>query len=333
MNRRTFLQLLSSGAAAGMSWPMPTIASGYSPYPAKELRLVVPFPAGGAADNLGRPLAQELSAKLGQPVVVENRPGANSMIGARFVAESPPDGYTLFLGNEAGLSIASAVAPITKVTVPYDPEDFAPISVLGQYGSVLSVSPKLPVRTLAEFIDYSKRNPKAINYASFGVGSQPQMMMEMLAKKAGIEVTHVPYKGVAPAVVDLIAGHVQAMISAPSAPMPYIRDAKLRALAYSGEKRLPNLPDVPTFAEAGMPDFEARGWFGVLVRTDTPDQIKAELRERIWSIVQSADYQSVAIFPSGYEVPTVDPSQFPEFLTRDMAQWKSMVAEVRNRLI
>jgi len=333
MNRRTFLQLLSGGAAAGMSWPALTLASGNTVYPAKEIRLVVPFPAGGAADNLGRPLAQELSAKLGQPIVVENRPGANTMIGARFVAESPADGYTLFLGNEAGLSIASAISPITNVPVPYNPKDFAPISLLGQYGSVLSVSPKLPVRNLAEFIDYSKQNPKAINYASFGVGSQPQMMMEILAKKASIEVTHVPYKGVAPAVVDLIAGHVQAMISAPSAPMPYIRDAKLRALAYSGEKRLPSLPDVPTFAEAGMPDFEARGWFGVLVRIDTPDQIKAELRKRIWSIVQSADYQSVAIFPSGYEVPTVDPSELPEFLEHDMEQWKSIVAEVRNRLI
>jgi len=334
MNRRSLLRLMAGSAALGASWR--SVAQGAASdaaYPAKAIRLVVPFPPGGAADNLGRPLAKQLSDMLGQPVIVDNRPGANTMIGAEYVVNAPADGYTLLLANEAGLSLSPAMAPITQVKVPYDAaQDFAPISVLGQYGSVLSVSPRLPARTLGELIEYARQRPKALNYASFGVGSQPHMMMEILARQAGIEVTHVPYKGVAPAVVDLVAGHVQAMISAPSAPLPYIRDGRLRALAYSGSARLPDLPDVPTFAEAGMPDFEARGWFGVVVRAETPEPIKASLRKAVWAIVNSKEYQAAAILPSGYEVPSVDPAGFPAFLADDMSKWKSTVAAVRDRL-
>ncbi|MBV7486843.1 tripartite tricarboxylate transporter substrate binding protein [Bordetella sp. BOR01] len=331
MNRRHVLRFVGAGALAVPAWRV--LAQGGSSYPDKPLRLVVPFPAGGAADNLARPLAEQLSAKLGQPVIVENRPGANTMIGAENVARAPADGYSLLLANEAGLSLAPAIAPITKVTMPYDAgRDFTPISVLGQYGSVLSVAPSLPVKTLREFIAYAKANPGKVNYASFGVGSQPHMMMEILSRQAGIQTTHIPYKGVAPALVDLVAGHVQAMISAPSAPLPYIKDGRLRALAYSGDARSPDLPDVPTFAEADMPDFDARGWFGVVMKAGTSDAIQAQLRRDIWDIVQSPEYRSRAIEPSGYEVPSVDPSAFPRFLTDDMALWKARVNALQDRL-
>jgi len=331
MNRRHVLCAVGAGALAAPAWRV--LAQSGSPYPDKPLRLVVPFPAGGAADNLARPLAEQLSAKLGQPVIVENRPGANTMIGAENVARAPADGYSLLLANEAGLSLAPAIAPITKVTVPYDAaRDFTPISVLGQYGSVLSVAPGLPAKTLREFVAYAKANPGKVNYASFGVGSQPHMMMEILSRQAGIQTTHIPYKGVAPALVDLVAGHVQAMISAPSAPLPYIKDGRLRALAYSGDARSPDLPDVPTFAEAGMPDFDARGWFGVVIKAGTDQAILARLRRDIWDIVQSREYRSRAIEPSGYEVPSVDPSAFPRFLSDDMALWKARVNALRDRL-
>jgi tripartite-type tricarboxylate transporter receptor subunit TctC len=331
MNRRKMLGLLAGGAVLGANWK--AWAGKPSGYPNKPIRLVVPFPAGGAADYLARPLAQQLAGILGQPVFVDNRGGANTMIGLEYVAKAPADGYTILLANEAGLSLAPAVEPLMNVDVPYDAAaDFAPISVLGQYGSVLSVSPKLPVRTLSEFVAYARQNPRKLNYASVGMGSQPHMMMEILKRQAGIDMVHVPYKGVAPALVDLIADHVQALISAPSGPMPYISDGKLRGLAYSGVKRMPKLPNVPTFAEAGMADFEARGWFGIVAQAHTPDPIKARLRQAIWSIVQSQPYQSVAILANGYEVPSVDPAQFPVFLADDMRKWKTAVASLRDQL-
>jgi tripartite-type tricarboxylate transporter receptor subunit TctC len=326
------LALMAGGAALGANWR--TWAQQPGDYPDRAIRLVVPFPAGGAADNLARPLAQQLAHAFGQSVFVDNRGGANTMIGLEYVSKAPADGYTILLANEAGLSLAPAVEPIMKVAVPYDAAaDFAPISVLGQYGSVLSVSPALPVRTLSEFVAYARKNPRKLNYASVGVGSQPHMMMEILKRQAGIDMVHVPYKGVAPALVDLIANHVQALISAPSGPTPYISDGRLRGLAYSGAKRLPTLPNVPTFAQAGMPDFEARGWFGIVAQAHTPDPIKARLRQAIWSIVQSQQYQSVAILANGYEVPAVDPAQFPAFLADDMRKWKTAVASLREQLV
>lgn len=331
MNRRKMLGLLAGGAVLGVD--RGTWAQAPQGYPDKPIRLVVPFPAGGAADYLARPLAQQLGAALRQSVFVDNRPGANTMIGLEYVAKAPADGYTILLANEAGLSLAPAVEPMMNVAVPYNAAaDFAPIAVLGQYGSVFSVCPKLPVRTLSEFLAYARQNPRKLNYASVGMGSQPHMMMEILKRQAGIEMVHVPYKGVAPAMVDLIADHVQALISAPSGPMPYILDGKLRGLAYSGARRNPKLPDVPTFAEAGMPGFEARGWFGIVMNAHTPDPIKARLRKTIWSIVQSQQYQSVAILANGYEVPTVDPAQFPAFLADDMRKWQATAESLRSQL-
>jgi tripartite-type tricarboxylate transporter receptor subunit TctC len=336
VDRRSLMRLLGGSLALGANWTSAVAQGGganSTGYPTKPIRMVVPFPPGGAAEYLARPLSRYLADKLGQPIVVDNKPGANTVIGAENVVTSAPDGYTMLVANEAGLSLAPAFSPITKIKVPYQPAtDFAPISLLGQYGSVLCINPAVPAQTLAEYIAYAKSNPGKMSYASFGVGSQPQMMMEVLNYQAKIETVHVPYKGVAPAMVDLVAGHVQAMISAPSAPISYIRDGRLRALAYSGTKRLPELLNVPTFAEAGMPDFEARGWFGVVVHAGTPAPIKAQLTEAIWSIVQSQDYQNNAILANGFEVPTTDPAGFRAFLAEDMRKWKVMVETVRSRL-
>lgn len=334
MKRRELMQTMAAGLAAGASWSvMAQQAERPAGYPSKPLRIVVPFPPGGPADALARPLGKALGDITGQPVIIENRPGANTVIGASNVLAAPADGYSMLLANEAGLSLGPAVAPYLKVEVPYDPaKDFAGISLLAQYGSLMTVNPKLPVKTLQEFIEYAKKNPRKVNYASFGSGSQPQMSMEVLNRLAGIETVHVPYKGVAPAVLDLMSGHVQAMISAPATPLPYVHEGRLRALAYSGTKRLSLLPDVPTFAEAQLPGYVARGWFGIVMHAGTPAPIRAWLAETIWSVVKSSDYQQNAIVRNGLEVPTVSPSQVSSFLAEDRANWRATANEVKDRL-
>ena len=335
MKRRVLVQHMLSAPLTLAAWP--TVAAPTpkpAGYPIKQLRIVVPFPPGGAADILARPLAVELRQRIGQPVIIDNKAGANTVIGVNHVATAPADGYTLLVCNEAGLSLAPELTHITKVDVPYKVErDFVPVSLLGHYGSLLTISPDLPVKTLSEYIAYAKKNPKKINYASFGVGSQPQIMMETFNKMVGIDTVHLPYKGVALAVTDLIAGHVQSMISAPSTPMPHVREQRLRALAYSGSKRLPELPDVPTFTDAGLPGFNPRGWFGAVMHASTPAPVRNWLSETIWSVVQSSEYQVGTILKNGYEVPTIAPSGMGDFLQDDRNYWKRTVEEVRDRLV
>ncbi|MES2187586.1 MAG: tripartite tricarboxylate transporter substrate binding protein [Pseudomonadota bacterium] len=332
MDRRSFAQLLGGGLALGAPWS--AMAQGAGSYPNKPIRLIVPFPAGGAADLLARPMGRYLQDKLGQSVVIDNKPGANTMIGLENVVNSPADGYTLICANEAGMSIGPAMEPVTKVRVPYKPaSDFATISLLGHFGSLCTGAPDAPFKTFPEFIAYAKANPGKLSYASVGTGSQPHMMMETLCRQAGIQMVHVPYQGVAPAVVAVAAGQCQVMISAPSAPMPFVKDGRLRGLAYSGTKRLSVLPNVPTFAEGGMPNFEARGWFGILVHAATPAPIRKVLSDACWSIVQSPEYQANAITANGYESPIADPAQFPAFLAEDMRKWKVTVEALRDRLV
>lgn len=334
MIRRNALRMLAGSALASAftladAQPVPKPAE----FPVKPIRIVVPFSAGGAADPLARALALLLAPKIGQPVIVDNRPGANTIIGALNVLSSPADGYTLLLANEAGLSLAPVLAPITKVEVRFKPEaDFAGVSLLAQYGSLLTVNMDVPAKNLKEYLAYAKLSEGKLNYASVGQGSQPQIMMEMLNKQAGIRTTHVPYKGVAPAITDLVTGLVQALISAPAAPLPFVQDGRLRALAYSGERRLVELPDVPTFREAGLPEFEARGWFGLVMRSDTPASIRTWLSNEIWSVVQSAEFQNLAIHKHGYEVPAFSPAQMAGFLAEDRAKWRRTVQSVKERL-
>jgi tripartite-type tricarboxylate transporter receptor subunit TctC len=334
MKRRSLIQWMAASASAGYSWQSVSQAqTSASKFPEKPLRIIVPFPPGGPADALARPLAQQLGERLKQTVVIENRPGANTVIGAQHLLNSPADGYTMMLANEAGLSLAPAIAPIMGNPPPYKSEtDFAAISMLTQYGSVMSMSPTLPVQTLQEFLAYAKQNPGKLSYASVGVGSQPQMMMEILNLAEKLDIVHIPYQGVAPAVIDLLAGRVQVMISAPAAPGPHIRAGKLKGLAYSGTQRLQTLPMVPTFAEGGLPNYEARGWFGIIMHGGTPEPIKSMLAEAIWSIAKSPSYQANAIMANGLETATVEPANFQAFLAKDVRDWKARIESIRQRI-
>lgn len=335
MKRRTLLQGMGIGSGTILSWQNSVHAqSSFSGYPQKTIRIIVPFPPGGPADALARPLAQQLGERLKQTVIIENKPGANTVIGAQHILNSPADGYTMMLANEAGMSLAPAIAPILGNIPPYKSEvDFAAISMLVQYGSVMSMSNTVPVQSLQEFITYAKQNTGKLSYASVGVGSQPQMMMEVFNKMEKLDLAHVPYQGVAPALIDLVAGRVQVMISAPAGPSPHIRAGKLRGLAYSGIQRLRGLPNVPTFAEAGLPNYEAGGWFGIIMHAGTPEPIRLLLAEAIWSISKTPSYQTNVVAANGLEPATIEPSKFQSFLTQDIKDWKARIESIRTRIL
>src|SRR6266850_4195487 len=239
-------------------------------YPRKPVRLIVPFAPGGGNDTVARTIAQQMSASLGQQIVIDNRSGAGGVVGAELAAKAPPDGYTLFLGGVGSL----AVNPNLHARLPYDPlKDFAPITLIASAPSVLVVHPSVPARTIAQFTALAKANPGKLNYASNGNGSSAQLAAVMYESMAGVAMVHVPYKGLAPALVDLLSGEVQAMFSSLVAIVPHIRAGRLRALAVTGRRRTPLLAEVPTLAESGLPGYEAGSWYGILAPAGTPREI------------------------------------------------------------
>src|SRR5262245_42137905 len=244
--------ILLAGAAGGALAP--------SAFPNRALRYVVPFPPGGSTDIVARVVAAALSDGLGQQVVIDNRGGAGGTVGAEIAARAAPDGYTLFACNIASL----AVSPALYKKLGYDPvAGFAPIGLIGSTANALVVHPAIPAATIAEFIAVAKSRPGKLNYASAGVGTSPQLSMELFKMSSGIDVVHVAYKGAGPALVDLMAGRdVHAMFSTVPSLLPAIRSAKIRALGVTSTTRVPDLPDVPTVAESGMPGFEVISWQG-----------------------------------------------------------------------
>src|SRR5438067_6528187 len=255
-------------------------------FPAKPIHLIVPFPPGGGNDTVARAIAQELGPDLGQPMVIDNRPGAGGSVGAELAAKAPPDGYTLFL---AGVG-SHAVNPNLHAHLPYGPvKDFAPITLVATAPSVLVVNPAVPARTVAEFTAYARAHPGKLNYASNGNGSAAQLAAAMYESMAGVKMVHVPYKGIAPALTDLLSGEVQLMFGTVVALVPHIQSGKLRALAVTSRKRSPLLPDVPSLAESGLPDYEAGSWYGVMAPAGTPGEIVERLHGAIARALKQPD--------------------------------------------
>ena len=247
-------------------------------YPAKPIHLIVPFPPGGGNDTVARAIAQQISPELGQPVVIDNRPGAGGSVGAELAAKAAPDGYTLFL---AGVG-SHVVNPNLHKKLGYDPlKDFAPITLIASAPSVLVVNPKVPAQNIAEFTAYARAHPGVLNYASNGNGSAAQLAAAMYESMAGVKMVHVPYKGIAPAMTDLMGGEVQLMFGTVVALVPHIQAGKLRALAVTGKKRSALLPEIPTLRESGVPEYEAGSWYGIEAPAGTPrpiiDQLNAAM--------------------------------------------------------
>ena len=243
-------------------------------FPVKPIHLIVPFPPGGGNDTVARAIAQQISPELGQPVVIDNRPGAGGSVGAELAAKAPPDGYTLFL---AGVG-SHVVNPNLHKKLGYDPlKDFAPITLIASAPSVLVVNPKVPAQNIAEFTAYARAHPGVLNYASNGNGSAAQLAAAMYESMAGVKMVHVPYKGIAPAMTDLMGGEVQLMFGTVVALVPHIQAGKLRALAVTGKKRSALLPEIPTLRESGLPEYEAGSWYGIEAPAGTPRTIIDQL--------------------------------------------------------
>jgi tripartite-type tricarboxylate transporter receptor subunit TctC len=257
-------------------------------YPSRTVQIVVPYPAGGLTDILTRAVAERLSKLWSQPVVAVNRGGANGTIATASVAKAEPDGYTILFGTDATLAANMSLYP----SVPYDPlRDFIPVSLLGSYQMVLVVNDDIPAKTFPEFIDYLRKQPKPLNYASVGIGSAHHLSMELLKSLAGIDAVHVPYRGGAPATTAIIAREVPMMFNGPATMKAHIETGRARALAVSGLNRSPVFPDVPTIAESGYPTFNMVNWYGLLVPAGTPQPIVDKLLKDIVAVTSKDEFK------------------------------------------
>ena len=293
------------------------------PYPSKPVRMVVPFPAGGATDIVGRLIAQKLTESWGQQVIVDNRGGAGGTIGSDIAAKSPPDGYTLLIGT----SSTHAVAPSLYTKLAYDAvRDFAPVTLIANATILLAVHPSLPAKNVRDLIALAKRQPNALSFASSGNGGISHLVGEQFKALAGVQMLHVPYKGDTPALIDLVSGQVHLMFGTAVSFLPYVKQGRLNALAVTNPKRSPIVPNVPTVAESGLPGFEALQWFGVFVPAGTPRDIVRRLNGEIVKIVRLPDVRE-RMTSLGAEVVGSTPEQFATFQKGDTAKWAKVVKQ------
>jgi tripartite-type tricarboxylate transporter receptor subunit TctC len=290
-------------------------------YPTRPVRFVVPFAPGGSVDTLARTIGPRLSDTLGQQIVVDNRPGGNGDIGMLIVAKAPPDGYTILLGYIANLAIAPSLYP----KMPYDPaRDYAPVTQIATSPNVLTAHPSVQAKGLQELIALAKAKPGSVNFASTGVASVGHLTGELLNSLAGMKMTHVPYKGGGQAIIDLVGGHVQVMFSGFSAAMPHIKSGKARALAVTGARRSPALPDVPTIAEQGFPGVEATAWYGVLAPAGAPQPVVVRLHRELVKVLKLPDVVQ-RLDALGFEMVGSTPEQFSSYMRTETAKWAKVV--------
>lgn len=307
--RSTLLAALCSAAA--LTFANTSIAQGY---PAKPIRIIVPYAAGGPADVMVRAIGQRLGDSWGQPFVVENKPGANEIIGADYVAKSPADGYTFLVASDGAYSLNQALYP----KIPYDSsKDFAPVAKLAIGNLMLVTRPDFPAANVKEFIDQVKRNPGKFNYASIGAGGVNHLASAWFNNINGLQMEHVAFKGLPAAVQELMAGRIDAMFAVTGGVAPFIESNKIKALAVSGRNRQPAAPNVPTFAEVGYPTFEASYYFGVVAPKGTPSEITTRFAHDMSKVINTAEFKSKYLQPLGFEAVGDTPEQFAAFLKTD----------------
>ena len=297
-------------------------------YPAKPIRLIVPYPPGGPTDLVGRSIGQKLTEAWGQQVVVENRAGAASAVGTEVAARSPADGYTLLLGTSAGFCISPALGG----KLPYDPErDFAPITMLVINPQILVVHPSMPVRSVKALVALAKSRPGQINYASVGNASPQHLGMEMLKRMTGISMVHVPYKGTVPAVTDILAGNVSLMFNSMPSVLPQAKAGKLRGIAVSSAKRSAAAPEIPTVAEAGVPGFDYVTWYGLFAPAGTPRDVVARLNAQVVKILSEPELAK-RFASQGAEPLGNTPEQLSQYRRSEFERWRRLIAELKLKV-
>ena len=311
--------LLTAVLATGMA----AVEASAQAYPVRPVRLIIPFSPGGAADVPARILTQRMSEVLGQQVVIENRPGAGSTIGADVAAKAPPDGYTLFM-----ISNTHFVSAALYKTLPYDSlNDFAPVTQITSAPNVLVVHPSLPAKSVKELVALARSRPRQIDYASSGNGSTQHLTGALFCKMAGIEMTHIPYRGSGPVTADLLGGQVQVAFPGIAGMLPHIKTGRLRALGVTGTRRSPELPAVPTIAEAGVSGYVMVAWFGIAGPRALPRDIQMKLHGDMLRVVKSPDIQK-SLAAVGQEVAWQDsPERFFEFMKAEAAKWTKAVKD------
>lgn len=290
-------------------------------YPARPITMVAGFAAGGSVDTVARIVAKKLADSLGQNVLVDNKPGAGGVVATQQVARSTPDGYTILLAAVGSL----AISPHLVAKIPYDPlRDLAPITMAVVFSNVIVVHPAFPAKTLAEFVQLAKASPGKITYGSSGIGGAGHLAGEMLGLTAGIDIVHVPYKGGAPAMQDLLGGQIQVIIGTPVTSLPHVKSGKIRALATTGLTRAAIMPDVPTIAESGYPGFEAINWYAYVAPARTPKEVVTRLNRELTQVLSAPDVRE-QLDQHGVEAKPSTPEELAEFMEREFTTWGKVV--------
>lgn len=319
MNPRKILSCIVTAGAMLQAAPF---AHAADPYPSRPIKIILPFAAGGQSDVVARLIAARMSTGLGQPVIVENIPGAGGMIAAAAVARAPADGYTVFLANASTLTIAPYLQRTSKV----DPAAFTPITTSTKFPLVLVVNTSSPFKSLAEVVAAGKARPGSLNYASPGVGTTPHLIGETLRREAGIDITHVPYKGGAPALNDLLGGQVELYFEAPATLTQHIASGKLRPLAVTGKTRIQALPQVPTVTEQGMPKLTLESWSALVAPPRTPADVVARLRIEAVKVLRSAEMTG-KLNEMGFEATTSTTDELTRMIRDEGRRWAQLIKE------
>jgi tripartite-type tricarboxylate transporter receptor subunit TctC len=313
------LSLISLAVAACV----PMTSAMAQAYPDKPVKIIVPYSAGGGGDILARMFAERLKDRLGQPVIVENKPGAGTLIGSEYVAKSAPDGYTLLLTTNSML-----IAPILNAAAAkFDPiKDFSPVVPIGSIAIVLVARPDLPANNATELVDYLKKNPGKASFASSGAGGITHLSGELFKARAGVQMVHVPYKGAAPALTDLMGGQVDLLFDAVITAYPHIKSGKLKAIGMGNATRWAGAPDIPTIAESGVPDFKVSGWYGVMAPAGTPVKVLERLNSEANAIIKDPEF-AVKLRDSGLTPMGGSLEQYRMTVQEDHATWKKVISD------